>query len=233
MHHPGADLFNVWLTYHKVVQANYMHHLQLSEQIAFSLYRQFADRPFSILDLGCGDALTLTPVLSATAVSHYEGVDLSRTALALAEERVKSLPCRTVLTQGDFMDALANGAQRFDVIHSSYALHHIAPKGKAEFFRLAAKRLHRNGILLLADVMREDDESLPVYYQRYCDWLRRDWLELSEDEKNAVCDHLIHYDFPETRSVLRAHARAAGFEDVVELGRFGWHGLFQFKGRTT
>jgi hypothetical protein len=75
---------------------------------------------------------------------------------------------------------------------------------------------------------REEDESLPVHFQRYCTWLRRDWHGLSEDEKTAICDHLLNNDLPETRSVLEAQARAAGLDDVVEPVRFGWYWLFYF-----
>ena len=58
---------------------------------------------------------------------------------------------------------------------------------------------------------REEDESLPVHFQRYCTWLRRDWHGLSEDEKTAICDHLLNNDLPETRSVLN-----------LRLVRQGW-----------
>jgi len=60
--------------------------------------------------------------------------------------------------------------------------------------------------------------------RRYCDWLRRDWHGLSEDEKIAICDHLLNNDLPETRSILESQARAAGLDDAVE--RRIKHGLF-------
>ena len=54
-----AAFFDVWQTYRKVVAANYMHHLEIKVHIERVLRAQFANRPFSFLDLGCGDAATL------------------------------------------------------------------------------------------------------------------------------------------------------------------------------
>jgi SAM-dependent methyltransferase len=226
--HPGADLFDVWRTYRKVVDSNYMNHAEFSAALKRVLRMRFGGRPFSVLDLGCGDAGTLAPVLLAAGAGSYEGVDLSATALALAAQNLESLSCPVQLSSGDLLDALRDGDRRFDVIHASYAVHHLSTGAKAEFFVHAARRLNGDGLILLADVVRREDESLPVYHQRYCERLRSDWRNLSEDEKDAVCDHLVNNDYPETTSKLMALAREAGLEDVEELARFGWHGLYRF-----
>jgi hypothetical protein len=46
-----------------VVATNYMHHMEIKAHIERVLRAQFAGRPFSFLDLGCGDAATLAPLL--------------------------------------------------------------------------------------------------------------------------------------------------------------------------
>ena len=226
--HPATDYFGVWQRYRKVIDANYMYHAEFSAHIEQVLRSRFASRPFFILDLGCGDTAILAPMLASLEVRTYEGVDLSEAALALAEQNLKSLSCPVHLTHSDLLAALKQGHCRYDVIHTSYAVHHLSTDQKGEFFVLVAKRLEKDGFLLLTDVTREEDESLPVHFQRYCDWLRRDWHGLSEDEKTAICDHLLNNDLPETRPVLEAQARAAGLDDVVELVRFGWYRLFYF-----
>ena len=53
-------------------------------------------------------------------------------------------------------------------------------------FRRVTQKLEEDGILLLTDVVREEDESLPVYLRRYCDWLRSDWSALGAEEKRAI-----------------------------------------------
>jgi Methyltransferase domain len=190
--HPAIDYFGVWQRYRKVIDANYMHHAEFSAHIEQVLCSRFASRPFSILDLGCGDTAILAPMLANMEVRAYEGVDLSEAALALAEQNLKSLSCPVHLTHSDLLAALKQGHRRYDVIHTSYAVHHLSTDQKGEFFALVAKRLEKDGFLLLTDVTREEDESLPVHFQRYCDWLRRDWHGLSEDEKTAICDKSPH-----------------------------------------
>jgi hypothetical protein len=71
------SFFDVWHTYRKVVAANYMHHMEIRAQLEGVLLAQFGSRPFSFLDLGCGDAAALAPLLASMAVQRYKGVDLS------------------------------------------------------------------------------------------------------------------------------------------------------------
>jgi cyclopropane fatty-acyl-phospholipid synthase-like methyltransferase len=116
----------------------------------------------------------------------------------------------------------------YDVVYTSFALHHLPTDQKAEFFSHAAQRLEKDGFLLLVDVMREEDESLDVYRRRYCDWLRRNWTGLDAHEMDSVCDHLVNNDLPEPCSVLEAQAHAAGLGRVSPVARYGWHRFLCF-----
>lgn len=223
-----ADYFGVWRRYRKVIDANYMRHAEFGAHIEQALSARFAGRRFSILDLGCGDAALLASMLRKMDVASYDGVDLSEEALVFAEQNLKSLSCTVRLIHSDLLTALKSDGRRYDVVHSSYAVHHLSVEQKAEFFALAAKRLEKEGLLLLTDVMREEDETLPLHFERYCDWLRRDWGALDQAEKTAICDHILSSDLPEAQSVLEAQARAAGLNHVVELARFGWYRLLCF-----
>jgi hypothetical protein len=77
--------------------------------------------------------------------------------------------------------------------------------------------------------VREEDESLPVYLRRYCDWLRSDWSALGAEEKASVCDHILNNDRPETLSLLQLLAQAAGLGDAVAVARYGWHRVLCFR----
>src|ERR1019366_2218720 len=113
------------------------------------LRAHFDGRPISILDLGCGDAAALAPLLKGLALQRYRGPDLSETALALAAENLKALPCPAELTHGHILAALAEDSS-YDVIYSSFALHHLPAAQKAEFFSLATKRLNKEQGRLIA-----------------------------------------------------------------------------------
>jgi SAM-dependent methyltransferase len=219
--------FHVWDTYGKVVAANYMFHREIGEAAQAALRAQFGARPFSVLDLGCGDAATFAPLLQGFALKSYRGADLSEAALTLAAKNLSRLPCPVELVQADLMDALA-AAGTHDLIHVSFALHHLSTERKGEFLRLAAGKLAPGGLLLLADVVREEGQSLPDYYAAYCGWLRASMVTLAPEEKDAVCDHLVNNDFPEPCSVLQAQAEAAGLRMFPLAAPQTWHRLIAF-----
>jgi SAM-dependent methyltransferase len=208
-----------------------MHHMEIRAQLERVLLAQFASRPFSFLDLGCGDAATLAPLLASMAVKRYKGVDLSESALALAAENLTGLSCPVELVCRDILAALAADSALYDVVYTSFALHHLSTEQKAEFFRRVAQRLEKDGLLLLTDIVREEDESLPVYLGRYCDWLRSDWSALDAEEQASACDHILNNDRPETFSVLQALAQAGGLGYAVAVARYGWHRVLCFRRR--
>lgn len=228
MNEPAAvRFFHVWDTYAKVVAANYMFHREIGEAVKAALRARFGDHPFSVLDLGCGDAATFAPILEDFAPKSYRGADLSEAALALAAKNLSRLACPVTLTQTDLMRELA-AVEPVDAIYVSFALHHLPTDRKAEFFRLAAQKLAPGGMLLLADVVREEGQSLGAYHTAYCDWLRRSMTALERSEQDAICDHLVNNDLPEPASVLRAQAEAAGLTALPATAPQTWHRLMTF-----
>jgi SAM-dependent methyltransferase len=216
-----------WQTYQKIVAANYMFHREIGSALSGVLHARFDGQPFSFLDLGCGDAAAMAPVLKNLLLCRYKGVDLSQTALALAASNLADLPCQVELAHGDFSAALAKECDFYDVIYSSFALHHLPTEEKAEFFRRAARRLDEGGLLLLVDVMREEGESLEAYHRHYCGWLRSSWA-LDPQEMDSLCDHIINNDLPEPPAVLKAQALAAGLGKTSEAARYNWHRILRF-----
>lgn len=219
--------FHVWDTYAKVVAANYMFHREIGEAIKETLTTQFDGRPFTVIDLGCGDAATFAPLLEGRAVKTYRGADLSEAALALAKENLSRLGCPVTLDHVDMMSELES-APAADVINVSFALHHLTTEQKAEFLRLASKKLAPGGVLLLTDVVREEGQGLADYLSTYTGWLRRSMVSLSDAEKDAICDHILNNDLPEMASVLRAQAADAGLRALPMVSPQTWHGLLPF-----
>jgi hypothetical protein len=48
--------------------------------------------------------------------------------------------------------------------------------------------LKEGGVVLLADVMREESESLSLYRSRYCGWVRKTFTALDASEFDLACD---------------------------------------------
>lgn len=225
----ATAFFDTWQTYRKVVAANYMYHLEIKADIERMLRARFAGKPFSFLDLGCGDAATTAPLLHSMAVSHYKGVDLSEAALDLASQNLKVLSCPVELVHQDILSALAADTKTYDVIYSSFALHHLSSEEKGRFFQLVAQRLAPHGVFILTDVVREAEESLPVYLDHYCDWIRQDWHDLDASEVAAICTHVKENDRAETFADLRAAAQAAGLNDIAGVSGYRWHRVMRFQ----
>jgi len=80
----AVRFFHVWDTYARVVAENYMYHRELGVAVQAALQARFARRPFTILDLGCGDAATFAPLLGDLPVGSYRGAALSAAAPARA-----------------------------------------------------------------------------------------------------------------------------------------------------
>lgn len=225
----ATAFFDTWQTYRKVVAANYMYHVEIKADIARILQARFAGRPFAFLDLGCGDAATIAPVLAQMNVSRYKGVDLSEAALAHAADNLKSLSCKVDLVHQDILAALAADTTSYDVIYSSFALHHLAIDEKARFFERVAQRLVPQGVFILIDVVREAEESLPAYLDHYCDWIAKDWRSLDAGELAAICDHVKGNDRAETFADLRRLAAAAGLPDAAGVSAYRWHRVMRFQ----
>lgn len=223
----AVSFFETWDTYQKVVASNCMYHREIGATLHEALRSRFDQKPFSLLDLGCGDAATLVPLLKGLRLTRYKGVDLAQAALLLAAENLESLNCPVQLDRADILEALTEN-ETYDVIQASFVLHHLPLEQKTEFFRRVAQRLNPRGMLLLTDVVREEDESLDTYLGRYCSWLRTEWPALDTKEKDMITDHIMHNDLPEPFSMLDREAQAAGLTPGVPLARYLWHWLICF-----
>ncbi len=223
-----GEFFNTWAIYRKVLANNYMHHKEIYQAVKHLLAEQWEARPFKLLDLGCGDAGFLAQALQGSVIQHYTGFDLSDPALALAAENIAPLGCRAELLNIDFMAGLAQTEHRFDIIFTSYALHHLTQAEKAGFFQLAHRVLTENGMLLIIDILREPNETLPVYLDNYCQWVREQWLQCEEQEFTAICQHIRNNDFPETFAILSALAEAADFCPASSIYQLPWHQALSF-----
>jgi len=223
-----GEFFQAWAIYQKVLANNYMYHREIYQEVALLLRQQFTTRPFSLLDLGCGDASFLAEALKDTAISHYTGYDLSAPALELANENIGQLGCRKELINADFMAGLARIDGKFDVIFTSFAVHHLAYLEKAEFFRLARRALTDKGFLLMIDTLRDPGQSLSDYLDAYCQWLETSWNRLDPQEISAACGHIRNNDQPETAETLIGLAQDAGFSLTRPVCAWTWHQALLF-----
>jgi len=234
-HHPeeAARWFNQWHVYRAIVDADWMAHREIFNAVrAWVLLRH--PGPFTLLDLGCGDAGFIKGTFDETGLWAYTGIDASQAALAKARSELAHSRFEVQLLEADMLAYLREdpepAVKTFDVILATYAVHHLPIREKQDFFRLAHGRLAPRGSLLYADVFRRDGETREAYLDRYVGMMRRDWVGMPPESLASTSEHVTQRDFPESIEALAAMAREADFQYPRELFRdaTGFHRLMAF-----
>jgi ubiquinone/menaquinone biosynthesis C-methylase UbiE len=225
----SAELFrSSWSLYDAVVAHNYMFHQEIHACVHDAIAARKSGAAYSLLDLGCGNARSLAACARDFPPSHYEGVDLSPAALAEAAQNLKSWPSVALQEQDMLAKAQSVSASSFDVVYSSFAMHHLDTAGKNRLFAACSRLLKPSGMFLLVDVVREEGQTREQYLEKYLHMMRTEWTGIPHAQIEEACRHVATYDFPETFRALSEMARKAGFRDVQSLGQFGAHQVLQF-----
>ncbi|MBF2098275.1 MAG: class I SAM-dependent methyltransferase [Gloeomargaritaceae cyanobacterium C42_A2020_066] len=205
------QFFDRWHLYQQIIAQDYMAHRGIHAALrAFVV--EHLEQPFTLLDLGCGDASAIANTFSGTALHGYTGVDLSPVALALAADNLKAVAFAVRLVEADLTDYVGRTkGEQFDVVLLGFALHHLYTDEKRVFFQRCHTLLKPGGYLLLYDVFRRPHETRDQYLQAYFSYCTEHWTELSQDSLVGTRDHAYACDYPETYGTLAALARDGGF----------------------
>lgn len=225
------DFFDSFYIYKKVIDNNYMFHKEMYTGVADILKATFANHSFAILDLGCGDATYISNVLKDFLVSNYTGVDLSQIATSLAAKNLPQNIASVKFIHDDFINAIQNqiAKNQFDVVFTSYALHHYPKNKKEEFFQLAHSLLKPNGILIVVDVILEANQSVAEYCKGINAFYANDCNKLSQTEIVAIASHINESDIPETINTYSEMARSAQFSTFEPFSKEKFFQLFWCK----
>lgn len=194
-----------WGIYHKLVGSNEMQHQEIGALIRAELDRRF-DRPFTFLDLACGDSSLARKILFETPISGYEGLDLSRPALECAAKVMKDAPYEVSLCEEDMVSGVLARPESADVIWCGFSIHHLQKKQKQEMLVAVRSALKPGGIFATAEPVCRPGESRETYVGRWHGELRQRFQSLSQDEFDHIWQHISTYDFAEAP------------EDWVEMG---------------
>lgn len=145
-------------------------------QVLKSFYRHFvADKgEVKVLDLGCGDGIVTSELLSVDGSIRVTLVDGSRDMLDHAKERLSKFTGLRY-REASFQEIIEGAHQlgSFDFIVSSLAIHHLPFGGKAALFQRIHSLLNTGGYFLNIDLVRAGEEELEEWYMI----LWREWIE--------------------------------------------------------
>ncbi len=208
-------VFKQWQLYAKVEALNYFHHREV-----YALLGQFLSRisrPFSLLDLGCGDAGFLAKALEGTTIFRYTGVDLAKMALTLAKKNLARLQCEHSLMEKDFYEVVREAEIEAEVIWIGLSFHHLPLPQKVKFLGLIRKILPDGGYLLMYEPTLLEDENRDQFLERCQQVSKSLWVDLTIAEREKILEHIVTYDFPEKLSTLDHIGRQQGFSSLSLL----------------
>ena len=218
-----AFFTHTWSVYDQIAEHNYMSHREIYAKVAELLRLRKDHTQYRLLDLGCGNARFLAPVLMLSPPAYYRGVDMSDTALEEARTYLAELPCPIELTHGDMLEAVESTDNKWDVIFTGFALHHLTTEEKARFFRAAGQCLSDRGWLLVVDIVREENQSREDFLENYLRDMREGWSRIPPDQLEQACAHVAANDYPENLSTMLEMAKSSGLNNSRVIARYGQH----------
>lgn len=209
------EFFNKhWKAYQKILNNNHLRHQEIYS-ILHELLVNYFQKPFKMLELGCGDASFTAQALSNTNIAFYQGIDLSMPALEIAKQNMAKIQCHTTFTKGDFSQSilklLLEEHNKFDAILMSFALHHLHLDQKCYLIEQIQKLLFPNGVFILIDIVRKPEEDRETYIKCYLENVKKDWFSLTHEEYLIFTNHISSSDFPETQQIYKEISQKYGF----------------------
>jgi tRNA (cmo5U34)-methyltransferase len=137
-------------------------------QVALEVLPFPGDAVLRALDLGIGTGYFTQRFLDHYANSRVIAVDGAQAMIELAKARLENLNGKIDFRIADFrrLDQMGLGTERFDVIYSSYALHHLNREEKLALIAQAIDLLRTNGWFLNADIFIADTPQVEQRIQQ-------------------------------------------------------------------
>ncbi len=218
------------MVYLHAIDENYMAHHEIHTAIRQHLNTLY-EKPFSLMDLGCGDANFTSKSLKPTLIKTYTGIDESAEALQLAQKNLDQAGIKSRLIQGDHTTFCSLiGDEKFRVIIIGFSLYLLPREEKIRFFKDCRKHLRKKGRVLVYDVVRRHHEERDDYLKRYYEHAAENWPTLNSTALRQLAEHINMSDHPESLESLTDIARQAGFKhaELLYVDASGFHQLIEF-----
>lgn len=153
------------------------------------------DAPLHALDLGVGTGFFTKKFLERFPNAHVIALDGAASMIECARSRLENLAASVDFVVADFrnLDETIPDGALFDVVFSSFALHHLTVTEKLEMLKVVLKHLKPGGLFLNADCIVAETSEMEKRFQE----LRVEGIV----ERAKDCDERFK-DFATTRAFL-------------------------------
>jgi len=180
-------------------------------------------KPGHVLELGCGTGNLTSAIYQSWPQAEITAVDMVPEMLVKTRQKLADKPLQ--LVESSFQD-LDFPPEKFDIILSSLALHHLPDKDKWPFFQKCYAWLKRDGFFVFADGAAGVSERLTqVHIDLWENLNIRDGFTPEELEQTR--QHRNAHDHYASLPDLTTHLGKAGFKHVDVLWRYGIWAVLQ------
>ncbi len=206
-----------WKAYQAIIEHDYLWHSMAATALNQWLSERFGtDISFSFVDLACGDSSTTAGVLQNFRNVNYTGIDSSSQALNEALRNTSQITHQT-LVESDYLDFLATGEEKYDVIYIGLAAHHLGLENLDRFFNLIRNRLNPGGAFIAYETFLLPDETLDEHKKRLSLMIRYFWSAMSLAYRQTVIEHVAVNDRPVSLADWNEKITNAGFTTTKVL----------------
>ncbi|MBC8332647.1 MAG: class I SAM-dependent methyltransferase [Anaerolineae bacterium] len=164
-----------------------------------------------ILDLGAGTGLFAEYVLAKYKRARFTLMDMAPKMLALAEKRFEANREQFEFVEQDFRQFDAQ--QRFDVVISSMAIHHLTSGEKQHLFAAVFHSLRAGGVFINLDQIKAPSPELQQFYWDH--WLAHVRAQnAAEEQIQASIQRRLEFDKDDTLHDQLKWLAEAGFPSV-------------------
>jgi len=176
-------------------------------------------------NIGCGDAMPVLPHLLSHGVIHYTGYDLSAPALQLAASNLSGIRRTVTLKEGNMQQLIEEESKHFNLIISSFSVHHLVDDDKMRLLQNCYKHLNPGGKMIYTDIFMTQQPDRDFYLKEYMENINSNWPLMTQNEKQPIFDHITQFDFPSPLEQTLALCKTFGFESKIILQPDIWHSM--------
>ncbi|KTD03321.1 class I SAM-dependent methyltransferase [Fluoribacter gormanii] len=221
-----SEYFNEnWQRYQSAIKNNMLFHREMLQALQKFLSTHIGNRPFSFVDVGCGDSSTVVSVLAATSIEKYIGIDAAQDVLKMAENTLAPLNCEKEFIADNMTVALPCLPGPVDVIFTSYAVHHLSLHEKKNFIATCKQKLNPNGFLLMVDGVLKQNQTRDEWLDALQSRMVETNPEITGEEIVARMEHPRADDYPEhidTFAQIASQQSWSNFQVLVDKGIFAF-----------